>query len=92
MFDQFDYYVIDQYIIDPILPDPANYQRLIKKLLYLTISKPDIAFVVRSPSEFMHEPKDSLMKDAIGVVRYLNMESSLGILMSYSSSNKLLLL
>jgi len=37
--------------------DPERYKRLIEKLIYLTITKPDIIFVV-TLSRFMHQPRE----------------------------------
>lgn len=44
---------------DQILEDVGQYQRLIGKLLYLTMSSPDIAFHVQTLSQFMQQPKRS---------------------------------
>ncbi|XP_049378182.1 uncharacterized protein LOC125842954 [Solanum stenotomum] len=37
--------------LDPVLADPGKYQRLVGRLLYLTITTPDIAFAVQSLSQ-----------------------------------------
>jgi hypothetical protein len=39
------------------LDDPTSYRRLVRRLLYLTISKPDISFVVQALSQFMDKPR-----------------------------------
>ncbi|XP_070035471.1 uncharacterized mitochondrial protein AtMg00810-like [Nicotiana tomentosiformis] len=42
---------------DELLSDASSYHRLISKLLYLTITRPDIAFSVQTLSQFPHQPK-----------------------------------
>ncbi|XP_070029693.1 uncharacterized mitochondrial protein AtMg00810-like [Nicotiana sylvestris] len=42
---------------DEVLRDLSVYQRLVGKLLYLTMTIPDISFVVLVLSQFMHYPK-----------------------------------
>ncbi|WMV10494.1 hypothetical protein MTR67_003879 [Solanum verrucosum] len=41
------------------------------RLLYLTTTRPDIAFVVQSLSQFMHSPKRSHMEAALRLVTYV---------------------
>ena len=41
------------------LDDPERYMRLIGKLIYLTVTRPYITFVVGVLSRFMHEHKDA---------------------------------
>uniref|UniRef100_A0A3Q7IR74 Reverse transcriptase Ty1/copia-type domain-containing protein n=1 Tax=Solanum lycopersicum TaxID=4081 RepID=A0A3Q7IR74_SOLLC len=53
------------------LLDSGEYQRLVGRLLYLTITRPDIAFAVQSLSQFMHAPKSSHMEAALRVVKYV---------------------
>lgn len=62
---------------DPILKDPGQYQRLVGRLMYLTITRPDIAFAVQNLSQFIHAPKLSHMEAALRVVKYIKQASGL---------------
>jgi len=46
---------------DKLLKEPGVYQKLIGRLLYLTITRPDIAYAVQLLSQFMHSSKTSHM-------------------------------
>jgi hypothetical protein len=39
-----------------LLDDPTSYRRLVGRLLYLTISRPDISFAIQVLSQFMDKP------------------------------------
>ncbi|XP_070040197.1 uncharacterized mitochondrial protein AtMg00240-like [Nicotiana tomentosiformis] len=67
---------------DPTLIDVRGYQRLVRKLLYLTLTRPGIAYNVHTLSQFMQVPKGSHLEVAYRVVRYVKNEPGLGILMS----------
>ena len=41
-----------------ILDDPGQYRRVIRKLIYLTVTRPDITFTVGILSRFMHQPRE----------------------------------
>ena len=41
---------------DLILDEFGKYQRLVGKLLYLTMTRPDLSFVVQVLSQYMHSP------------------------------------
>ncbi|XP_039161314.1 uncharacterized mitochondrial protein AtMg00810-like [Eucalyptus grandis] len=67
---------------DPLLEDPLGYQRLVGKLIYLTMTRPDICYAVQTLSQFMHKPKQSHMSAALKVVKYIKTCPGLGILLS----------
>ena len=56
---------------DDVLTDNSAYQRLVGKLMYATITRPDISYAVQTLSQFMQHPKRSHWEAAIRVVRYL---------------------
>lgn len=56
---------------DAELEDVISYQKLIEKLIYLTITRPDICFSVQVLSQFMQRPKQSHLDAAMRLVRYL---------------------
>ncbi|KAK3024584.1 hypothetical protein RJ639_044326 [Escallonia herrerae] len=51
--------------------DREQYQRLVGKLIYLSHTRPDIAFAVSLISQFMHSPKKKHLDAVYGVLRYL---------------------
>ena len=54
-----------------LLDDPTKYRRLVGCLIYLTITQPDLSYVVHVLSQFMQAPRVEHMEAAIRVVRYL---------------------
>ncbi|XP_015057438.1 uncharacterized protein LOC107003631 [Solanum pennellii] len=67
---------------DPELDDVTFYQRLIGKLLYLTITRPDICFSVQVLSQFMQHPKTSHWEAALRIVKYIKRSLGFGVLLS----------
>ncbi|XP_019242117.1 PREDICTED: uncharacterized protein LOC109222191 [Nicotiana attenuata] len=66
---------------DETLEDIGSYHKLIGKLLYLTITRPNLSFAVQVLSQFMQHPKQSHWDTALRVVRYVKGAPSLGILL-----------
>ena len=56
--------------------DKECYQRLVERIIYLSHTRPDIAFAVSVVSQFMHDPRSSHMNAVYRILRYL--ESSPG--------------
>ncbi|XP_069146032.1 uncharacterized protein [Solanum lycopersicum] len=75
---------------DQVLADKGPYQRLIGRLLYLTLSRPDIGFAVQTLSQFLQCPKKSHMEAALKVVRYIKREPTMGVLMSSKKDRELI--
>jgi hypothetical protein len=64
-----------------LLKNPCAYQRLVGRLIYLTITKPDITYSVHILSRFMHEPRQPHMATAFQVVHYLKSAPGQGLLL-----------
>nr|XP_016504145.1 PREDICTED: uncharacterized mitochondrial protein AtMg00810-like [Nicotiana tabacum] len=73
--------------VDRELKDKGGYERLVGRLL--TMTRPDIAFVVQVLSQYMHAPKVSHIKDAQRIVRYIKTAPGLGLFMSAKASKSL---
>ncbi|XP_047268157.1 uncharacterized mitochondrial protein AtMg00810-like [Capsicum annuum] len=84
---EFDEHVKGKSENDP-LADQRAYQKLIGKLLYLTMTRPDISFSVQTLSQFLQHPKKSHMKAAIRVVRYIKNQPGQGMLLSSSTNSQ----
>ena len=51
--------------------DRERYQRLVGKLIYLSRTRPNIAFAVSVVSQYMHSPKESHLEAVYEILRYL---------------------
>ena len=71
------------------LPDPTIYRHLVGRLLYLTVTRPDILYAVNSLSQFMQISSSSHLDPAPRVFRYLKGTVGKGIFLLASSSLQL---
>nr|DAD30097.1 TPA_asm: hypothetical protein HUJ06_031565 [Nelumbo nucifera] len=55
----------------PILAYPSSYRKLVSRLVYLTVTRPDLSFVVNCLSQHMHEPRQEHLDAALRIVWYL---------------------
>jgi len=72
-----------------LLEDASIYRRLIGRLLYLTISWPNITFVVHKLSQFVSQPRRPHLDVAHHLLQYLKAAPSQGLFFSKSSSLQL---
>ncbi|GKB72637.1 retrovirus-related pol polyprotein from transposon TNT 1-94, partial [Tanacetum coccineum] len=71
------------------LSDVGAYRRLVGRLLYLTMTRPDISYVVQHLSQFVAEPKDTHMQAALYLLRYLKGSISKGLFYPLQSQLKI---
>ena len=67
--------------------DRERYQRLVGRLIYLSHTRPDIAFAVSVVSQFMHDPRTHHMDAVVRIIRYLKGCPGRGLL--YTSNGHL---
>ncbi|XP_019168355.1 PREDICTED: uncharacterized protein LOC109164056 [Ipomoea nil] len=67
------------------LQDATQYRKLIGKLLYLTITRPDISYAVQQLSQFLDCPTDLHMQAAHSVLRYIKGAPGQGLFFSVKS-------
>lgn len=59
--------------------DTGRYQRLVGKLIYLSHTRPDIAYSVSVVSQFMHSPYEEHLEAVYRILRYLKATPGEGI-------------
>lgn len=55
----------------PLLTNPERYRRLIGRLLYLNLTRPDMAYVVQQLSQYVHTPHQEHWDASIHTLHYL---------------------
>ncbi|RVW39496.1 Retrovirus-related Pol polyprotein from transposon RE1 [Vitis vinifera] len=68
--------------------DREKYQRLVGRLIYLSHTRPDIAFAVSVVSQYMHSPKESHLEAVYKILRYLKGSPGRGLFFKKSDSKK----
>ena len=57
----------------------TRYQKLVGKLIYLSHTRPDIAFAVNIVSQFMHSPYEVHLEAVYRILRYLKSTPGKGL-------------
>ncbi|GAV84637.1 hypothetical protein CFOL_v3_28081 [Cephalotus follicularis] len=63
-----------------VLSNPYPYRRLVSRLIYLTITRPNIVHNVNIFSQFMHQPRQPHLDSAHHLLQYLKGRPRQGIL------------
>nr|GEW98981.1 hypothetical protein [Tanacetum cinerariifolium] len=64
---------------DKFLVKITSYQRLVGKLIYLTLTRPDISYAVHCLSQHMHAPLKSHFDIALRLLKYLKLAPGFGV-------------
>ncbi|KAJ0536438.1 putative RNA-directed DNA polymerase [Helianthus annuus] len=62
------------------LENISGFQKLIGKLIYLSLTRPDISYVVQFLSQYMHKPCQSHLDIALRLLRYLKQSPGKGVM------------
>lgn len=73
----------------PFFDKPDQYRRLVGKLIYLTLTHPDLVYAIHTLAQFMQTPRKEHREATIPVGLYLKGRSGQGILLH--SNSRLLL-
>lgn len=73
-----------------LMTDSANYRRLVGRLIYLTITRPDIFYVVHILSQYMSSPRVPYLDAATKLVKYLKGTAGQGLFFPTNSSLSLI--
>jgi len=63
----------------PLLSDSSRYRRLVGRLIYLAVTRPELSYSVHTLAQFMQNPRQDHWNSAIRVVRYLKSNPGQGI-------------
>ena len=73
----------------PLLSDPKKYRRLVGRLVYLSISRPELCYSIHILSQFMQAPTEAHWEGALRVVRFLKGCPGQGILLKADANLEL---
>ncbi|CAL2259305.1 unnamed protein product [Prunus armeniaca] len=66
--------------VDQVPTNRERYQRLVGRLIYLSLTRPDIAYAVSVASQFMHSPSEDHIAAVMRILSYLKSAPGRGLL------------
>ncbi|CAL2238881.1 unnamed protein product [Prunus armeniaca] len=72
-----------------LLDDASSYRRMVGRLIYLTITRPDLTYAVHVLSQFMDKPQQPHLEAAHKVLKYIKHTPGQGILLPSTGSLQL---
>ncbi|KAJ4796184.1 Retroelement pol polyprotein-like [Rhynchospora pubera] len=73
----------------PLLDEPERYRRIVGRLIYLTITRPELCYSVHVLAQFMKAPLQAHYDAAIRVLRYLKGNPGQGVVLRADSDLRL---
>ncbi|XP_006596633.1 uncharacterized protein LOC114383776 [Glycine soja] len=70
-----------------VLEDPTQFRRLLGRLMYLIISRPDIIFPINRLSQFMQAPRTPHLQAFHQVLQYLKAAPAQGLFFSANNNS-----
>ncbi|CAM8933504.1 unnamed protein product [Rhodiola kirilowii] len=74
---------------EALLTDPLPYRKLVGKLIYMSITRPDLAYSIHILSQYMQKPTEEHMRAALRLLIFIKRAPAQGILFSAQSSLQL---
>lgn len=68
------------------LANRKQYRRLVEKLIYISCTKPDIAYAIIVVCLLIHQPQETLIEIVIRIIPYLKDTPSRGIMFERNGS------
>ena len=72
-----------------LIEDPTSYRRLIGKLLYLTITRPDLSYSVNRLNQFLAAPRKPHLQVVFRILQYIKRTPGQGLFFSSNSKVQL---
>lgn len=74
---------------ESLMANPERYRRLVGRLIYSTITRPELSYCVHVLAQFMQNPRIDQWEAALKVVRYLKGNHGQGVLLLCDSNLRL---